>query len=193
MYEDRLTRSKREYMGNYMNNNKKIAGNKIRKDRHPQDYYPTPPKATHILIEHHSLHQHIWEPACGEGHISEILIQKGHRVKATDICTGVDIFDVQTLYHGDIVTNPPYSLALEFVEKCLDLTNSNVIMLLPLGFMTSAKRRELMQSGYLHKIIIIMDRLKIETHYGTITSQFNHAWYVFNKCETVESPHMVFV
>ncbi len=157
-----------------------IAGNQNSRDRHPQDYYPTPSEATLILLANQELSANIWEPACGQLHISKVLEEKGHRVKSTDINEGEDFFEQDTVFTGDIVTNPPFKYAQKFVEHALTLTSGRVCMLMALGFMTSQSRKPLMTSGKLEKIIIITKRLKIETHYGEITSQFNHAWFIFN-------------
>lgn len=157
-----------------------IAGNQKSRDRHPQDYYPTPRVATEVLLHHQYLEVDIWEPACGELDISKVLIEKGHRVKSTDINLGDDFFLTSTKFSGDIVTNPPYSHAKEFVEHGLRLASGRTCMLMALGFMTSQSRKPLMNSGKLEKIIVITKRLKIQTHYGEISSQFNHAWFVFN-------------
>jgi len=39
------------------------------------DYYATPPSATKKLLENETFSKFILEPACGEGHISEVLKQ----------------------------------------------------------------------------------------------------------------------
>ena len=37
------------------------------------DYYATEPKATELLLDLETFNHEIWEPACGEGHISKVL------------------------------------------------------------------------------------------------------------------------
>src|SRR5207248_1586738 len=43
------------------------------------DYFPTPPYATRALFERVLVHMgvrsvhHVWEPACGEGHITAVI------------------------------------------------------------------------------------------------------------------------
>jgi hypothetical protein len=145
------------------------------------DFYPTPESATIALLSRVTLSRDIWEPACGEMDISKVLEAHHHCVKSTDITSGNDFFGYHEHVECDIVTNPPFSMGLEFVEHALKLTSGKVYMLLPIGFMTSASRRPLMTSGHLEKAIILVKRLRIRTHYGEINSQFNHVWYVFNK------------
>ena len=71
----------------------------------------------------------IWECACGEGHLSERLKQYGYNVYSSDLIDrgygegGVDFLTDNRLWHGDIITNPPYKYAKEFVEHALDIVD----------------------------------------------------------------------
>ena len=53
-------------------------GNFRRSDAEPNDYYATEPRAVELLLEQESFSELIWEPACGEGHISKVLEEHGH-------------------------------------------------------------------------------------------------------------------
>lgn len=74
--------------------------------------------------------KYIWEPCAGRGHLSEALITFGHKVVSTDLINrgygigGVD-FLKPTLYDSlpfdAIITNPPYSHALECVKRSIEL------------------------------------------------------------------------
>lgn len=55
------------------------------KDAEEHDYYATEPKAVHLLLEQEEFSKRILEPACGEGHIAEVLKDHGHIVTATDL------------------------------------------------------------------------------------------------------------
>lgn len=108
------------------------------------DYFPTPPWATRALIEHVLSAVGVrklgdaWEPACGEGHIAEVLRESFKDVLATDIYDygyGREVFD---FINGDsvdyqrrdwIITNPPFDdKAMQFVLRALDLANCGVAM-----------------------------------------------------------------
>jgi len=39
------------------------------------EFYPTPPEATRALLSVESFEGDIWEPACGDGAISKVLIE----------------------------------------------------------------------------------------------------------------------
>ena len=61
------------------------ASNHSVDERAENDYYATPPQAVEELLKRESFNQYIWEPACGAGHISEVLKQTGYQVYSTDI------------------------------------------------------------------------------------------------------------
>ena len=69
----------------------------------------------------------VWEPACGDGAMSEMLQGYGHKVVSTDLVdrgygsTGIDFLMETELLAPNIVTNPPYKLAQEFIQKAIDL------------------------------------------------------------------------
>ena len=53
--------------------------------RLPNEFYPTPPEATRALLSVERFEGSIWEPACGEGAIANVLADAGHKVVATDL------------------------------------------------------------------------------------------------------------
>lgn len=96
-------------------------------EREEHDYYATSPEAAEWLIKIEDLDNNIWECACGAGHLSKVLEEHGFNVKSTDLIDrgygegGVDFFEQSELFNGDIVTNPPYKYAQQFVEHALEL------------------------------------------------------------------------
>jgi len=119
--------------------------------RSAEDYYATEPKAVELLLSLESFSKRIWEPACGGGHISRVLRAAGHDVRESDIIDrcGNEVRDFLLSFpehwDGDIVTNPPYSLAAEFVSRALDCVSegAKVAMFLKLTFLESQKRKML--------------------------------------------------
>ncbi|MEQ1713837.1 MAG: hypothetical protein ABL908_20915, partial [Hyphomicrobium sp.] len=108
------------------------------------EYYPTPPQGTRALLSVEDFDGPIWEPACGEGQISEVLTKAGYEVVSTDLIPrGYGQGDIdflrETASRGKhIVTNPPYGRGLgdAFVLKALELTaktGGKVAMLLNLA------------------------------------------------------------
>ena len=53
--------------------------------RVPHDFYPTPPEAVRALLSVETFEGSIWEPACGDGAISKVLLEAGHEVVSTDL------------------------------------------------------------------------------------------------------------
>lgn len=133
------------------------ASNHSEKDRETNDYYATDPHALEIFLDKLQedgikLHNNIWECACGEGHLSEVLKDRGYKVLSTDlIARGYEDYKIDFLkYEGenvpfDIITNPPYKHAKEFVEKALQIVENGryVIMFLKIQFLEGQARQEL--------------------------------------------------
>ena len=61
------------------------ASNHSEGEREENDYYATDPKAVEMLLDVESFNPRIWECACGEGHISEVLKNHGYNVWSTDL------------------------------------------------------------------------------------------------------------
>ena len=126
------------------------ASNHALEEREQHDYYATDPKAVELLLELEQFAPVIWEPACGEGHISKVLQAHGYEVISTDLIyrgfgdpEPLD-FLTETLegFEGDIITNPPYSMGLEFVQKALESVRpgGKVAMFLKVQFLEGQKR-----------------------------------------------------
>ena len=101
------------------------ASNHCEHERADKDYYATEPAATDWLCRIEQFGGPILEPSCGEGHISRQLMAAGYEVVSRDLADRgfgevADFLAAEnTAWDGDIVTNPPYAFAQEFVEKAL--------------------------------------------------------------------------
>ena len=122
-------------------------------ERAAHDYYATDPQAVEMLLALETFSPLIWEPACGEGHISKVLAAHGHEVISTDLIyrgfgdpEPMD-FLTETFpdFEGDIITNPPYSAGLEFVTRALETVRpgGKVAMFLTVQFLEGKRRGEL--------------------------------------------------
>lgn len=120
-------------------------------EREELDYYATDPKAVDMLCDLETFSPMVWECACGEGHISRALEEHGYEVWSTDIvdrgCNNdtFDFLEHTGEYGMDIVTNPPYKYAKEFVEHAIECVKDGhkVAMLLKIQFLEGKSRREL--------------------------------------------------
>ena len=124
----------------------RLIGASIDGGRQKDDFYATPTSATEALLRAESLDGPIWEPACGDGAISKVLEAAGCRVVSTDLVDRgygtprVDFLMEWQPRAPNIVTNPPFKLATQFVLKALQLTTGKVAMLLKVGFLEGLER-----------------------------------------------------
>lgn len=126
--------------------------------RKASEFYPTPADATVALMRYFGSTDTtekklvVWEPACGDGLMSRVLEDTFHSVWSTDLreATGYGHGgkDFLTIDMGGqlppdwIITNPPFSLAEDFIKKALSIT-PNVAMLLKSQYWHAAKRFKL--------------------------------------------------
>ena len=103
--------------------------------REETDFYPTPPQPTKSFLKHEKLEGVIWEPACGKGHISKCVEKIYGSIESTDLYdrgygkSGVDFLDDENKKKVDtIITNPPFSLFTDFVEKSKELASKKICL-----------------------------------------------------------------
>ena len=108
--------------------------------RRKSDFYVTPYSLTRLLLDDVSLGEPILEPSEGNGAITKVLKEYGHHsVVGQDInTTGHDFLNEQHKYHT-IITNPPYSLAFQFIQKAKQISEE-FYFLLPLSYLHGKQR-----------------------------------------------------
>ena len=117
-------------------------------NREEDDFYATDPKALEMILPQLQLSHRVWECACGMGHLSKVLQAAGYDVRSTDLVdrgfgeSGVDFLATTEHWDGDILTNPPFKLATQFVLHALDIatTGHKVIMFMPLTYLEGKTR-----------------------------------------------------
>jgi hypothetical protein len=111
------------------------------------DFFPTPEWATHALIDNEEFAGTIWEPACGDGTMAEVLKRTGCPVEASDLYdrgygeAGIDFLHANRLA-DNIVTNPPYNSAEGFVRAGVAQSRRKFALLLRLAFLEGANRQK---------------------------------------------------
>lgn len=161
-------------------------------ERQREDYYATEPKAVEELLKIETFCGSILEPACGEGHISEVLKRNGYHVVSRDLVDRgygdvADFLSVDnTLWNGDVITNPPYRYAQEFVEKALQIVPNGrkIAMFLRLQFLEGKKRKELFIQTPPKTIWVSSSRLRcaINGDFAQAGSSATaYAWFVWEK------------
>lgn len=156
---------------------------------HP-DNFQTPGSALDCLLPHlYGLHtpylhdphlsicgMHVWEPAAGKGNLVKRLLQAGHVVTSSDILHGCDFLTADIPPGVEvIVTNPPYSIKNQWIERCYEL-GLPFALLLPLSALESKRRQAQWAKGL--EIVFPAGRIHFETpHDRGSSSWFYTAWF----------------
>lgn len=172
------------------------ASNHSDSDRAELDYYATDPEAVEALLKVENFNHYIFEPACGGCHISKVLIEHGFNVASTDIVNRgselqtsvVDFlqYSPKPRNSRDIITNPPYKFAAEFVEHALDvsLESVKVAMFLKLTFLEGGKRKRLFDKYPPRRIYVFRNRIdcwKNGIKPDKPSRAVCYAWFVWEK------------
>lgn len=195
----------KEWKGNSASYRSMLGINKngTTSDREAADYYTTDPTAVEQFVKHitkihgfitGSFFNTIWEPACGCGNISKVLQSHGYEVISSDLhdrgfgFSGFDFLDSVTVPErcNTIITNPPYSLANEFILHAMDILPNygRYFALMNLSYLTGIQRHEtIYKKGYLRAIHIYPHRINcyknnINTGHS---SPVNYAWFEYLK------------
>ena len=182
----------------WVGNNKAVytclaASSHALEEREVNDYYATDPKAAEWLLELEPELDNIWECACGEGYLAKVFDKAGKLLWATDLIDRgygktKDFLNIDTniKYNGDIVSNPPYKFAEQFVRKALDTVTDGhkVCMFLKLTFLESKSRKQLFEQ-YPPKTIWVSSSRILCAKNGDFdkysSSVVAYAWYIWEK------------
>lgn len=171
------------------------ATNHCDEEREKNDYYATPPKAAELLLEIEELNKNvpIWECSAGENHLARVFREHGYKVRTSDIVKRTEtteqldfLSDGITEWDGNIITNPPYKYATEFVQKAIDIIKdgNKCIMFLKLQFMEGKQRRQLFDKYPPKTIWVSSSRLtcaKNGEFGGMNHGAVAYAWFVWEK------------
>jgi hypothetical protein len=157
--------------------------------REKDDFYPTWPGATAALLAVEKFDGAIWECAAGEGDMSRVLSDAGYDVISTDLIergfgqSRIDFLMEWTPRAPNIVTNPPFGLAREFVDKALELTAGKVAMFLRLAFLEGQGRGEWLPTTPLARVYIMSRRVPMQrgriSEAGDGHGVIAFAWFVW--------------
>lgn len=172
--------------------------NNRKSDAEQNDYYATEPKAVELLLQNETFNHNIWECACGAGHISKVLSDEGYDVKSSDIIDRgypeteiIDFLQFNESHYeggkfaGDIITNPPYKYAKEFVEKAIEVVedSAKIAMFLKLTFLEGKARRKMFDL-YPPKTVYVFSSRVCCGKNGEFRSTENavaYAWFIWEK------------
>lgn len=88
----------------------------------------------------------------------------------------------------NIITNPPFNLAQEFIEHALELSNDKVIMFAKIQFLEGSKRRNMFDSTPLKYVYVFTKRVnplrngeELDEKGKPWSSTMCFAWFVWEK------------
>lgn len=124
----------------------RISGGNSARGRRQADFYPTPPEVAVALLQFLNLPKNttVWEPAAGEGDMAGVLQTYFETVYATDILDGTDFLKSSIDAADWIITNPPFSLAEEFIRRAAKIEKP-FAMLLKSQYWHASKRMALFE------------------------------------------------
>ena len=141
-----------------------LSGTSMSRERVENDYYATPPESTIALLEREKFFGGILEPCCGEGHISEVLKNYGYEVISNDLVDrgygefNEDFLTSDNLRADNVLTNPPFKFAKEFIEKSLAITTGKVAMFCKIQLLEGVSRREMFENTPLKTVYVFTKR-----------------------------------
>lgn len=178
-------------------NGSSLAGGTPVRGRVENDYYATPPESTQALLNVLELNGSILEPACGEGHISEVLKNNypDSEIVSTDVINrgyGEGVIDfLENTYDrtfDNVITNPPFKYMREFVEKALEISDDKVVMFGKIQFLEGKGRKEFLMNSPLKYIYVFSERQSplrngksVDENGKKWSSTMCFAWYVWEK------------
>ena len=166
---------------------KNFSANNASGKRKKSDFYETPYTITrHLLnVEDFDYKLTICEPACGDGAIVKVLQEKTNNVVFYDIQKN---FLTETEQYDYIITNPPFSIAYEFIQKAKIVAKKKFAFLLPLSYLHGKQRYDRIYSDKeypLKKVYVFTrypmlgEKLREDGKYNT--GMMVYAWFIFEK------------
>ena len=170
-----------------MSKGKNFSANNATGKRKKSDFYETPYTLTRkfLDVEYFNKNSTVCEPACGGGAITRVLKEhwEDDKVTAYDQETN---FLWETGEYDYIVTNPPFSIAFEFIQRAKLVAKSKFAFLLPLSYLHGKKRFDEIYSDRtygLEKVYVFTrypmlgESLREDGKYNT--GMMVYAWYVW--------------
>ena len=161
-----------------------LAGGSGSRGRVDNDFYATPSESTKAILDRVELKGTILEPACGQGHISKLLKEyyPMSEVVSTDLIDrGFGVGGVDFLTHdfgrhfSNVITNPPFKYAKQFIEKALEISTDKVIMFAKIQLLEGVNRREMFDNTPL-KYIYVFTKRQNPLRNGSPTDENGKKW-----------------
>lgn len=164
--------------------------------RHPNDFYATPESAFKPLMEYLPRDAEFTDPACGDGRLVFWLAVSGRSASGSDLyrppewygsaeglCSDLP-FDYlkDDLMRDFVITNPPFSLAKEFVAHGVK-HSKELMLLLRLNFLAAEKRRLFWLDHKPNALFILSSRPSFgkNKHGKKGTDATDYAWFYWGR------------
>ena len=171
---------------------KNFSGNTgtVKGFRKKSDYYVTPYSITQQLFDNEkfSTHKTILEPASGAGDMVAVFYRNNFTSVSYDLQKdGKDFLEEKNSYPY-IITNPPFSLAFEFINKCKEVATEKFALLLPLSYLHGETRYKYIYQDKKYPLArvyvftrypMLGDALREDGKYKT--GMMVYAWFVWEK------------
>lgn len=166
------------------------------------DFYATPIPVIENLFKHYQIKEgNILEPSAGNGNFIKVIKDKSNNhITALEIRE--EEYDNLNLYADEVIIddflkwkpdkkyktiigNPPYTYALEFIEKCFEISDQDteIIMLLRTAFLESQKRYDFWQKHPVNKLYVLSKRPSFTGKGNDATS---YSWFIWNGSDKQE-------
>jgi hypothetical protein len=166
----------------------------------PHDWYVEPRWCSERLFALEKFEGEIHDPACGIGRIVKNAIIAGYEAAGSDIiarpgfeplllCNFLDPNQYDPIYpvFNNIVTNPPFRHAREFVELSLKRAERKVAMLLPVGWVLGDDRSRWLAATPLRRVLFLTPRPSmppgdlIQAGMKPEGGRVDFAWYIWHR------------
>lgn len=161
-----------------------------------RDFYKTPLIAINSLLNNFQLKGKTFlDPCAGDGRIGQVVktmyphmeidqveIRKEEKAglkKYGNVFIGDFLNFTTDKDYNTIMTNPPFSLAVEIIEHCFEIAteNTEIIMLLKLSFLESKDRFNFWQEYPVSKLFCLRDRPRFINNKTDFAA---YAWFVWD-------------
>lgn len=191
-----------------------LVGTSLTRERAEHDYYATPFATTEAILQKFTLNGSILEPAAGEGHISKVLHDwyPNSEIVSTDLVQRDDPFGcgiiggVDFLNHeysrqfDNIITNPPFSLAQEFIEHSLEVATEKVLMFAKIQLLEGERRRKLFDQTpptyvcvFTHRQSPMRNGSPLDENGKPWANTMCFAWFVWDKTVATTAPTIIWL
>jgi hypothetical protein len=147
-----------------MKQGNKLAGSNPERGRVENDFYATHPDSIRALLKVEEIIYPALEPACGTGNISKLiddpslvstdLVYRGYGVGGIDFL----IHEYEDLEFETVITNPPFNLFTEFLNRALVIAKTKVILFGKLQALEGQKRASFIERTPLRTVYVFKKR-----------------------------------